>query len=281
MLSSVVKDTGVPLFMNTSNPNDGRRVLTVERRQQIAHWIEQHGTVNVEELASGLGVSNMTIWRDLHALEIEGKLKRVRGGAVKSENASAIEPFYATKRAINGAQKDKIARYAALNFVQDNDIIILEAGTTATAMVKYLDQQNLTVVTNGLGTINELAPMAPSIMAICCGGILREISWTFVGPEAVQFFEHLRARTLFLSATGFTLPEGITDPNPLENQVKLAMAASAERVTLLIDSSKFGKRSLSRVLPLDAIHTLITDGEAPRDTLGQVREMGIDVHVAE
>ena len=266
--------------MNTSNPGDGRRVLTAERRQQIANWIEENGTVNVEDLASGLGVSNMTIWRDLHALEVEGKLKRVRGGAVKSENPSVVEPFYATKRAVNGAKKDAIARYAARNFVQDNDIIILEAGTTATAMVKFLDQHNLTVVTNGLGTISELAPLVPCIMSICCGGILRETSWTFVGPEAVQFFEHLRARTLFLSATGFTLPEGITDPNPLENQVKMAMAASAEQVTLLIDSSKFGKRSLARVLPLECVQTLITDADAPKDTLDQVRELGIDVHIA-
>ncbi len=236
--------------------------------------------VNAEDLASGPGVSSMTIWRDLHALEVEGKLKRVRGGAVKSENGSTVEPYYATKRTNNRAKKELIARYAARHFVQNNDIIILEPGTTATAMVKYLDQQNLTLVTNGLGTINEVAPLVPGIMAICCGGILREISWTFVGPEAVQFFEHLRVRTLFLGATGFKLPEGITDPNPMENQVKSAMAASAERVILLIDSSKFGKRSLSRVLPLDAIHTRVTDAEAPPDTLEQVRSSGIDVHIA-
>lgn len=270
----------MPLSVDISTSNKGKRALAAERRRQIATWIEQQGTVNAEVLAANLGVSSMTIWRDLQALEVEGKLKRVRGGAVKADHASAVEPFYATKRQVNGAKKDRIARYAARHFVRDNDIIILEAGTTAMAMVKFLDQQNLTIVTNGLGTINEVAPLVPRMMAICCGGILRETSWTFVGPDAVQFFEHLRVRTLFLSATGFTLPEGITDPNPLENQVKQAMARSAERVILLIDSSKFGKRSLSRVLPLEDMHTVITDADAPTDTVEALRVLGIDVHIA-
>jgi DeoR/GlpR family transcriptional regulator of sugar metabolism len=267
--------------MSDTSYQEGGRLLTAQRRQQIAGMVEQRGVVTAEDLATSFGVSSMTIWRDLAALETAGKLQRVRGGAVKSENASAVEPFYYSKRAINSVKKDVIAHYAAQHFVQDDDIIILEAGTTVMAMVKFLSQHNLTIITNGLGTIYEVAPLVPNVMGICCGGVLREISWTFVGPEAVQFFQHLRARTLFLSATGFTLPEGLTDPNPLENQVKVAMAASAERVIALVDSSKFGQRSLARVVPLDTIQTLITDAEAPGDTLDALRAAGIDVHVAE
>lgn len=268
------------MTMSDSRVQGGRRLLTARRRQQIASLVEEQGTVVTEDLASSFGVSSMTIWRDLTALEAAGKLRRIHGGAMKSENASTVEPFYYSKRAINRTKKDVIAHYAAQHFVQDNDIIILEAGTTVMAMVKFLTQRNLTIITNGLGTINEVAPLAPNVMAMCCGGILRETSWSFVGPEAIQFFQHLRARTLFLSATGLTLPEGLTDPNPLETQIKMAMAASAERVIALMDSSKFGKRSLAPVLPIDDIQAVITDAEAPHDTLDALRALGIDVHVS-
>lgn len=142
--------------------------------------------------------------------------------------------------------------------------------------MKHLNQRNLTIMTNGLEVIREAAPLVPNITLISSGGILRDVSYTFVGPQAVQFFQEVRANTLFLSATGLTLPEGITDPNPLEIDVKRAMAASVERVVLLMDSTKFGVRSLSPVLPLDRIHVLITNDDIPdfyRDLLRGVIEI--------
>lgn len=265
--------------MKDSTSESRSRLLTEERRQRIAGLIEERGTVIAEDLATGFGVSNMTIWRDLTALEEAGKLRRIRGGAVRVENVQAIEPLYASKRVVNRAKKDAIARYAARHFVHDNDIIILEAGTTVAAMVKFLNQRNLTLITNGLGTINEAVPTVPDITVMCCGGMLREGAMTFVGPQAVQFFQNIRARTFFLGATALAFPQGITDPNPLEIQVKLAMAASAEHVVVLIDSTKFGKRSLSTILPLEAIHALITDSGVPAEDVERLRLLGIDVHV--
>lgn len=265
--------------MKNSAPESHNRLLTEERRQRIVSLIEARGTISAEDLVAQMGVSNMTIWRDLTVLEEAGKLRRIRGGAVRVENVNALEPLYAAKRVLNRAKKDAIARYAAQNFVRDNDIIILEAGTTVAAMVKFLNQRNLTLITNGLGTVNEAAPSVPDISVMCCGGLLRAGALTFVGPQAAQFFSNIRARTFFLGGSGLAFPQGITDPSPLEIQVKQAMAASAERVVVLIDSSKFGVYSLSTILPLSSIYALVTDSGAPEETVQQLRGMGIEVHV--
>ena len=257
-------------------------MIAEKRRQLITQRIQEQGSVATEELAADFAVSYMTIWRDLTTLENGGMLRRVRGGAVRVENNGAgTEPFFTEKRALHSVQKEAIARYAAQTFVSHDDIVILEAGTTVSAMVKYLDRRNLTLITNGLATLTEAAPSVPDLTLIGCGGILRDVSYTFVGPQAVQFFQTVRAGTLFLGATGLTFPEGITDPSPLEIQVKQAMAASASRIVLLIDSSKFGVRSLSPILPLQQISVLITDSAAPQSELDQVRKLGIEVPVVD
>ncbi|HXF60621.1 MAG TPA: DeoR/GlpR family DNA-binding transcription regulator [Caldilineaceae bacterium] len=255
-------------------------MLAERRRQLISQRIQEQGSVATDELAADFSVSHMTIWRDLTALENIGSVRRVRGGAVRVEQETAPEPFFSAKRALHSAEKEAIARYAARTFVHDNDIIILEAGTTVSAMVKHLDQRNLTLITNGLATLSEAAPSVPDLTVIGCGGILRDVSYTFVGPQAEQFFRTLRAGVLFLGATGLAFPEGITDPNPLEIQVKQAMAASAERVVLLLDSSKFGVRSLLPILPLERISVVVTDAAAPAADVERLRAQGIEVHFA-
>ncbi len=256
------------------------KLLTEHRRSIIATLIGDQGAVSSEDLASRFGVTHMTIYRDLKALEALGKLRAVRGGAIRAEPSPSGEPLYFAKRQVNQTQKESIARHAAQRFVQDGDNLILEAGTTVAAMVKYLRHANLTLVTNGLETINEATGLLPGLTVMSCGGILREVSHTFVGPQAEGFFRGIRARTLFLGATGLT-KQGITDPNPLEIQVKRAMAASVERVVLLLDSSKFGARSLAPLLSLDQLHAVVTDAGAPRADLEMLRAANVEVHVVD
>ncbi len=200
---------------------------------------------------------------------------------VSLDDASSNEPLYKSKQILNNEKKRTIASYAVDHFVQDNDIIILEAGTTVGTMIKYLNRQNLTVITNGLGNLEDLTVCCvPDVTVLACGGMLRDVAYTFVGPQAEEFFRNVRARTLFLSCSGLAFPEGITDPNLLEIQIKRAMAASAGRVVLLIDSTKFGHRSLSPIIPLDQIQVLITDQEAPEQDIERLRKLGVEVHIA-
>ncbi|MCS7222235.1 MAG: DeoR/GlpR family DNA-binding transcription regulator [Anaerolineae bacterium] len=255
-------------------------MLIEERRRRIVEWVESDGSVSVDALSRRLSVSTMTIWRDLKALESQGLVRRVRGGAVKGRSNVAMEPQFDIKQQVYSQEKARIAAYAAAHFVRDNDIIILEGGTTVASMVPYLTQSNLTILTNGLNTIVRAAARVPHLTVMCCGGILRDVSLTFVGPQAEAFFASFRAHKFFLSATGLTLADGLTDPNPLEIQVKRAMNASAEQTILLLDSSKFGVRSLSPIIPLQEVDILVTDAGASVDVLNALREMGIEVHIA-
>ena len=263
----------------TKQNNLGAKILTEQRRTIIADLVAQQGSVTAEELGKRFAVSHMTIYRDLKVLEGDSKLRFVRGGAVRGQTDPS-EPIYSSKRRVHKKQKELIAAYAAKHFISSGDFVILEAGTTASLMVKHLRHKHLTVMTNGLETVNEAASLLPELTVMCSGGILRDVSHTFVGPQAEQFFRELRCKTLFLGASGLTIEHGITDPNPLEIQVKRAMAESVDQVVLLLDSSKFGLRSTSLLLPVTQIHTLITDAGAPQGDIDGLRALGVDVRIA-
>lgn len=254
-------------------------MLPAQRQQQILEDIKKNGVGSITELSQKYGVSEMTIRRDLMVLEEEGHIKRTHGGAL-SLNSSVVEPRYAAKQKLHASSKESLARYAAEALVEDGDIIILEGGTTVTAMAQYLTNvQNLTVVTNGLYTTNALQPLVPQSTVICTGGILREVSATFVGPVAEQFFREFHANKLFLSATGLTLDAGFTDPSMLETQIKKAMIASADQVIMLLDSNKFGVKSLTTVLQAGQVNILVTDAGAPRDVLQALKTRGVEVYL--
>lgn len=257
------------------------KLLTELRRDRIAELVDQRGQVTSDELAQALDVSSMTVWRDLASLEAAGRLRRVRGGAARVDRRADAEPLFVSKQVVNRERKEVIARYAAEHYVEDGDIIFVEAGTTALAMVKHLSRcEHLTVIGNGLGIMNELARLLPGVTVYGCGGMLRSTGLTFVGPQAEEFFRHVNARTCFLSATGLSFPEGLTDVNLLEIQVKRAMAASASRVVLLMDSTKFGVKSLAKVIDLEAGQVLITDEGAPADAVARLAALGVEVHIA-
>jgi DeoR/GlpR family transcriptional regulator of sugar metabolism len=257
-------------------------LLPPQRRQLILKDIYNLGAGLVTDLSEKYGVSEMTIRRDLMALEEEGYVQRTHGGAIRQPAPPDVHVLAREKRVkLFAAQKTAIAHYAATHLVADSDIVILEGGTTVTAMIPFLaEREDLTVVTNGLYATNELQRhLRPSSAVICAGGILRKESSTFVGPVAERFFREFHANKLFLSATGLTLPTGVTDPNMVETQVKRAMVASASKVFVLLDSSKFGVKSLMTVALLDEVSLLITDDRAPGETLQALGAQGVNVHV--
>lgn len=254
-------------------------MLAEDRRRAITELLRERGSVSSKELAAHFDVSAMTVHRDLKDLEAAHALQRVRGGAVLP--AEAEEPMFTAKRGVNRERKLAIARYAARHFVRADDIVLLEAGTTVASLVRYLPDSIEAIVANGLDALNEARSLVPAVSVFGCGGMLRSPSFTFVGPEAEAFFRSITATTLFLSASGLTLRDGITDPNPLEIEVKRAMASCAQRTVLLLDSSKFGESSLRQILPLPQIDILVTDGGAPTEMLREVEALGVDVHVVE
>lgn len=188
------------------------------------------------------------------------------------------------RKNFHAAEKEKIARFIVREFIQDGDNIALEGGTTINALVPLLsDRSDLTVVTNGLSITNDLHTVLRhhnDATILCCGGILRGVSSTFVGPVAEQFFRGFHVSKLFLSATGLTLDTGVSDPSMLETQVKRAMIAAAGTVIVAMDSSKFGMKSLLTVLNVDEIDILVTDEGITEPFMRALQDRGVDVRVA-
>lgn len=252
-----------------------------ERQQRMLQDIDQIEEGLIPKLSQKYGVSEMTIRRDLKDLEQKGFLVRTFGGAMRLPPLAPENGLLAwhRRKRVGAAQKARIGRYAAHNLVADGDIIILEGGTTAGAMIEHLaGKQDLTVITNGFYTAGALLRwLPPSATILCAGGILQPDTATFVGPVAKRFFRESHAKCLFLSATGLTLEGGAMDPEMLETDVKQAMIASAAEVILLMDSSKFGVRSLMTVLEPAQISLLVTDEGAPDDIVQGLQSRGVEI----
>ena len=258
-------------------------MLKETRRVQVLNLIRQESPVTVEELSRRFGVSYMTVWRDLKALEGQGLIQRLRGGAValsdgQEEEARAF-PWPQAERDPHLQAKLAIGRFAAENLVADSDTITIEAGTTASSLIPFLTQPNLTIITNGLYTAYLAAQQANKLTLISSGGLLIETG-AFTGPQAEDFFGRYRVKKAFLGAMGLTLEDGFTDPSPLYTRLKQAMRQNSDRVIMLIDSSKLGVRSLVHVMALDEVDVIVTDANAPEDLTVQLRRRGLEVHLA-
>lgn len=249
-----------------------------QRRTLIRRQLRGNSGVTTAQLQELLGVSAMTIWRDLGALDKAGVLRRVHGGAVPTDETAGPEPTFAMKAVRAASAKQRIARAAISEFVRPNLVLALEGGTTVAALMPFLPvDAGLTVLTNSL----EIVRQAPSgISVICSGGLYREVSGTFVGPQAVQFFAEHSADIAFISATALDASDGLMDPNPLEIEVKRALCRGAKRVVLLIDREKMGQRSTAAVMPLAEVDVLVTNAKPPSAFATAFRAARIEVRQA-
>jgi DeoR/GlpR family transcriptional regulator of sugar metabolism len=228
----------------------------------------------------------MTIWRDLVDLENQGALRRVRGGAVEIKKDvtvvthETIFPRFDPEHDPFSEQKALIGRFTASELVEEDDIITIEAGTTASSMVPYLHQPKLTVLTNGLVTTLMASRHIPALTVMCSGGILIDTG-AFIGPQAQEFFAKFQVNKVFFGAQGLTLEDGFTDPTPLYTQLKAVMKQHAEKIIMLVDSSKIGVRSLIQIMSLAEVDVIVTDPGAPTDIVEGLKKKGIEVYIAE
>lgn len=256
-----------------------RAVLAPERRDIIRRLLRQDGAVRVTELAAVLGVSVETVRRDLEALEKAGVAQRTYGGAVSTQPALPELPF-ARRQTERLEQKQKIAR-AALQLIRPGDNVGMDASTTVLQMaVAWPEGLQATVLTNSIPTAMELAKR-PEVTVVCPGGIVRQAAWSFVGPLAEQTVAAYHLDRLFMSCRGLSVERGPTESNELEVQIKRRMAQVADQVVVLADSSKLDASGFVSIVPVSAVHTLITDAEANPASLERFRKLGIQVIVAE
>lgn len=248
------------------------------RRQLVLEALEERREVAVAALSETAGVSEMTIRRDLEALEREGLLKRVHGGAVSSVSRG-YEPPYALRLSRERDVKRAIGERAA-SLVDDGDTIAVDVGTTTLELARALAiAENLTVLTPSL-RVAELLTTNPGIRTIVTGGIARHGELSLVGDLAERAFEQLHCDTAFLGAGGVDPRAGVTEFNLEDTRVKRAALASARRVVILVDASKLGNVALATICPLERVDVLVTDQSASEETLEPIREMGVEVLTA-
>ncbi|MGV9172693.1 MAG: DeoR/GlpR family DNA-binding transcription regulator [Promethearchaeia archaeon] len=256
-------------------------VFADERQKIILDLINRRGSIQIQELMDKFDISKMTVWRDLKKLDEQGLIKRVHGGAVKLDRVVSPEPAFNEKKVVAAQEKRVIAQHAAETYSKDGEVIALGAGSTIFAMIPFLQQKKLIILTNGFKVMELASKQLNNAEVIASGGFIRQPAFAFVGSDAIKFFSRYKVNSAFLSATSISLEDGIMDPHPLDAEVKAAIKKISERTILLMDSTKFRKTSLIRTFDLDEIDIFITDNKAPMEIIEEIRENGVKVDVVQ
>lgn len=242
------------------------------RREKIKRDVQQSGFLSVRNLTEELGVSDMTIRRDLRRLENENAVRIVHGGASLPVGAD-----YRQRGQSEADAKFVIARYTA-SMLPSTATVLMDAGTTVAAVADALpDSFAGYIITHSVPVIEALID-CPQIHVHCLGGELREESRAMVGPTTVENLQKVTAQVLLLGAAAIN-EHGIFVDKDLERGTKTAFIKSSQRVILVVDHTKFTKFSPVLLAPLDIIDEIVTDREPPGQLMTRLRELGIKVHI--
>lgn len=235
-------------------------VLARRRQEHILEAIRTGGEARVSDLIEVLGVSDMTIRRDLDTLAARGLVARVHGGATGlPATSSTHEPGFAVKSALHSAEKVAIAR-AAVALVAPGSAVALSGGTTTFALARELCAvPDLTVVTNSLPAHRLLTEAGRSDLTVVLTGGVQTPSHALVGPVAVAALGSLHTDWLFLGVHGFDARAGLTTPTLAEADTDRALVACARRLVVLADSTKWDVVGLATIALLDEVDVLVTD----------------------
>jgi DeoR/GlpR family transcriptional regulator of sugar metabolism len=257
--------------------------LARQRQALILERIREDGAVRVSDLARALDVSYMTVRRDLEFLQGRGLIEKVHGGATAVPGSALFEPGFATKSALEQAEKDAIAD-AAAELVNPAAAIGISAGTTTYAIARRLaGSPGLTVVTNSIRVADHLSDARGSDQTVLLTGGVRTPSDALVGPLAVSALQNIHLDLVFMGVHGMDLRAGFTSPNLLEAETNRAMVGAARLLVIVADHSKWGVVGLSSFARLDQADILITDAgldPAARDQLAATTRRLIVVDVA-
>jgi len=231
--------------------------------------------LRVPELASALNISEGTVRNDLNALEVEGKLKRVHGGAILNDQDQFQNNSFVRRSKINTAAKLAIVREAAV-LVKDGDSILLDASSTDYHLARALSgRKNLRVMTNGFESARELAQNSSNTVVLI-GGVVNNDSSSVTGLLSEQIIAEMHIEKSFFSCSGFSFERGMTEVHFAEAQLKRKAIESSRQVIALIDSTKFGKEDLTPFARTDQISHLITDDGLSAEWIEKLKQARIE-----
>jgi len=252
----------------------------IERRAMIFERLQRDGKVNLVSLADELGVSSMTVRRDLHVLRDQG-IATISAGTAHLINQSASSPLGQTsvKIASHGDQKQAIGR-AAAQLVDDGDTIIVDCGSTTLQLLKYLGEKRVTIITNSI-PVAGIAGNMPTVKLIYAPGEYSIDSTGMVGPLTVDFFQTVRADKAFIGAHGFDAQGGVNEPVLGDATAKRAMLDATRLSYLMADSSKYGNVHLMALSRLSDFSCVITDSNFPQEKRAELEAACNEVIYAE
>ena len=251
---------------------------TRARRSALHRLIVDQGFVIVADIARDIGVSEMTIRRDLESLEREGLVERSHGGAVPTPGANAVialEPTYSARRRLNSEPKRQIAKRAA-ELVSAEQAIGLDSGSTISYLAAELaGREPLKIVTHSLQAV--LAMPQPILSEVfLLGGQLRAREGSLCGGITnKQLATHWLDR-FFLGVCGID-EDGLYDYSSEDSEVKSTFIQQSKAVTVLCDSSKFGRRSFARICGFEQVESIVTDARLPPDIEQAAQAAGVHI----
>lgn len=249
-----------------------------QRHNEILKLLETRENLDVMTLGELLGVSAVTIRKDLRLLEEKGLLFRTHGGASR-HNPYIRDRNVIEKEQLFPEEKAKIAA-AAARYVAPNDSIIVASGTSMQALAKELvHKPPLTVITSSL-YVSQILIQCNSIQVIQLGGVLRHSSGSVSGFQAENFLDTVVCSTLFLGADGIDLTHGITTTDLSEARLNQKMIEASESVIILADSSKFSRHGFGKICGFDVVSRIITDDKIPGKIAKQLEDMGVAIEIA-
>ncbi len=254
--------------------NNGQKAFQEERIRGIIKILERENRVLINDLCEIYDTTAVTIRKDLDILESQGVLKRTHGGAILHK------PLFhglalSEKEKLYAEEKRRIAD-EAVKLISEGDVIILDSGSTTTQLARNLkNMKNVTVITNAVNIALELA--STELEIILTGGSLQKNSSTLVGPLAEDILSKISADKLFHGGDGVDYEIGLTTPDIVEAATSRSMMQRAGENILLVDSSKFGRRSLGVICQIEEIDKIITTKEMDKIEKQKLEDMGVDV----
>jgi DeoR family transcriptional regulator of aga operon len=250
-----------------------------ERLVAIMDELAMGRALYVRTLAARFGVSAATVRRDLQSLEEQKLLRRTHGGAAAEEVAYELPFRYRGGRRRDA--KQRIAEVVVRLLPKGLLTVGLTGGTTTTEVARGIATRlDLTVVTNALNIATDLA-IRPRIKTIVTGGVTRTQSYELVGPLAERTLRDLNIQVAVVGVDGIDPVGGLTTHDQVEARTNAAMIAQSQRTIVVADGSKVGRIMLAQICPLSAVTELVTDTAADPATLAELREAGLQIHVAQ
>ncbi len=255
-------------------------MLASQRRDLIVELVHRDGTARVRDMARLLGVSEMTVRRDLDVLAGRGLIDKVHGGATAANRRSSLEPGFEAKQRRQEAEKQAIARLAA-GLVGSGASVGLTAGTTTWTLVTELVRlPDLTIVTNAPSVAQVCYQTGRQDLTVLLTGGLRTPSDALVGPIASGALASLHLDMVFMGVHGMDARLGYSTPNLAEAEVNRAFVRSTDHLTVVADHTKWETSGLAHIAPLDAAATVVSDDRLAPEAREVLTEMGVELRLA-